>query len=136
MSDVVFELLGDDLAVDDALTDSALREFARIQRREEGCESSGLQVCLSGTDEDAGFQQQVTEAIRFLENEAAEIRRLRNFPGVRVARLRFGVFWHEDTAVKYSSLPSNLLLKCGELGLDIVICEYLCDAKWFPNLSQ
>src|SRR5712671_1072169 len=88
-------------------------------------ETSGLQVCLGGADDDvAGLEQQVTEATNFLEDEAAEIRRLRSLPGVQVARLRFGAFWPVDTGAKLSSFPSSLLLLCGELGLDIVLCEY------------
>jgi hypothetical protein len=131
MPEVFFELLGDDFAVDAAIADSSLREYARVQHRSETMSRqsgktdapSGLQISL-GDDEDAGLEQQVAEAMKFLEDEAAEIRRLCSFPGVQVARLRFGVFWSEDTGAKFSSFPSALLLKCGELRLDIVLCEY------------
>ena len=114
MPEVFFELLGDEFAVDVAIAGSPLRECARIQRRGEAagsttgavCETSGLQICL-GDEEDAGLEKQVTEATHFVEDQAAEIRRLRSFPGVQVARLRFGVFWSEETGVKFSSFPSR-----------------------------
>ena len=133
MPEVFFELLGEDFAVDAAIAGSPLRDYARVQRRGEATgskdgkvyETSGLQVCLGGADDEvAGLEQRVAEATNFLEDEAAEIRRLRNLPGVQVARLRFGAFWSEDTGAKFSSFPSSLLLMCGELGLDMVLCEY------------
>src|SRR6266567_3063772 len=108
MPEVFFELLGDDFEVDAAIAGSSLCECARVQRRGEAMpseggkvyETSGLQICL-GDDEDAGLEQQVAEAISFLEDEAAEICRLRSLPGVQVARLRFGAFWSEDTGAKF-----------------------------------
>jgi hypothetical protein len=80
MPEVFFELLGEDFAVDAAIAGSPLREYARIQRRGEAAgtkdgkvrETSALQVCLGGADDElAGLEQQVTEATNFLEDEAA-----------------------------------------------------------------
>src|SRR5438445_11121487 len=122
MPEVLFELLGEDFAVDAAIVGSPLKEYARIQRRGDATESkdgkvhetSALQVRLGGADgEFAGLEQQITEATSFLEDEAAEIRRIRGLPGVQVARLRFGALWSEDTGAKFSSFPSSLLLRCG-----------------------
>lgn len=132
MPEVYFELTGDSLAVDAAIVDSPLREYARVQRRGEstggkrgaGYETSGLQVRVGG-DDSAALEQQIADAKVFLRVEAAEIRRLRGLPGVAVARLRFGDEWPEGMVAHFPTLPSELLLACGELGLDIVLSQYL-----------
>lgn len=134
MPEVYFELLGDSFDPDVALVGSPLLEFADIQRKGEGagltrdpvCETSGLQIWVGG-NETAGLEEQITEALRFLREDAEEIRRLRRFPGVDYARLRFGDHWPEKVAVHYPLLPSELLLACGELGLDIVLSQYLLE---------
>jgi hypothetical protein len=141
MPEVFLEFLGDDFAVDAAIVGSPLRGYARVQRRGENtggkrgcvCETSGLQICVGG-DDSAALEQQIADAMDFLRVEAAEIRRLRGLPGVGAARLRFGDEWPEGIVAHFPTLPSELLLACGELGLDIVLCQYLPE-KW-PEHGQ
>jgi hypothetical protein len=136
MSEVFLEFVGDGFAAGAAIVGSPLREYARVQCRGEStggkrgavCETSGLQVCVGG-DDSAALEQQIADARVFLRVEAAEIRRLRGLPGVAVARLRFGDEWPEGIVAHFPTLPSELLLACGELGLDIVLCQYLVE-KW------
>ena len=138
MPEVYFELLGDSFNPSAAIAGSPLLEFADIQRkgestgltRDPACETSGLQIWVGG-DETAGLEEQITQALRFLREDAQEIRRLRHFPGVDCARLRFGDHWPEKIAAHCPRLPSELLLACGELGLDIVLSQYLLEK--FPN---
>ena len=138
MPEVYFELLGDGFDPNAALAGSPLLEFADIQRGGESTgltcnpvfETSGLQIWVGG-DETAGLQEQITEALRFLRESTHEIRRLRHFSGVDCARLRFGDHWPEKIAVHHPRLPSELLLACGQLGLDIVLSQYLLQK--FPN---
>jgi len=136
MPEVYFELSGDDFAVDAAIVDSPLREYADIHRRGEATglkrkpahETSGLQIWVGG-DEEARLEQQISEALEFLHNYTAEIRQLRGLPGISVARLRFGDHWPKGICTYCPVFPSALLLVCGELGLDIVLCQYLLE-KW------
>lgn len=53
-------------------------------------ERSGVHVSVSDADFD-NFPQQVTDAIAFLTVESEQIRRLREFPGVEVITLDFGI---------------------------------------------
>ena len=129
--DVLFELLGDDFDVDAALAGSPLRECATIWRRGEVigrkhgiCKNSSLNIWVGG-DNDTELEQQITEALEFLRTEAQEIHRLRKLPGVEVGRLRFGELWREGIVARSPCLPAGLLLACGELGIDIVLCQYL-----------
>ena len=141
MPEVYFELLGECFDPNAALASSPLLEFADIQRKGEStglsrdpvCETSGLQIWIGG-DETAGLEEQIVEALHFLREDAQEIRRLRDYPGVDYARLRFGDRWPEGIAAHYPRLPSELLLACGELGLDIVLSQYLME-KWKDDES-
>ena len=142
MPEVYFELSGEDFAVDTAIVDSPLRAHADIQRRGEATgfesepvyETSGFQIWVGG-DEEAGLEQQISEALEFLHKDTAEIRRLRGLPGIAVARLRFGDHWPEGIGTHSPVFPSELLLACGELGLDIVLCQYLLE-KWGQTTAE
>ncbi len=134
MPEVYFELLGDRFDPEAALAGSPLIERADVQRKGEStsmtrdpvCETSGIQIWVGG-DFSAGLEEQIAEVVRFLREDAQEIRRLRHFPGVDYARLRFGEHWPAKMAVHYVRLPSELLLACGELGLDIVLSQFLLE---------
>ena len=141
MPEVYFELSGEDFSVDAAMAGSPLFAHADVHRRGEATgfesepvfEASGLQVWIGG-DEEAGLEQQIREALGFVRNYAAEIRRLRGLPGITVAHLRFSDHWPNGIGAHSAVLPSALLLACGELGLDIVLCGYLLE-KWEEALQ-
>jgi hypothetical protein len=80
--------------------------------------------CEIGSD-DSELVQQIADAMEFLQAESIEIRRIRALPGVEKACLRFGEIWPEGIVSHSPRLPSDLLLACGGLGLDIVLCQYL-----------
>lgn len=127
-----FEICGRDFDVASALRPSTMRERAQTWRRggtfgaknQHTFRDSGFSVCAGG-DEDCKLEKQVADALAFLEAEAGEIRRLRSLPGIEKACLRFGEIWPEGIVGRSPLLPSRLLLACGQLGLDIVLCQYL-----------
>ncbi len=123
MPEVYFELLGDDFDVNAALAGSPLREFARVQPKGE---TSGLQIWVGG-DAAASLEDQIASALEFLGNDPDELLRLRCFSGVEQGRLRFGELWPEGMAVHFQRFPSDLLLACGKLRLDIVLSQYLIE---------
>jgi hypothetical protein len=134
MPEVYFELFGEAFDPGAALEGSSLPEFARIHRKgkrtdrrpESVYETSGCQICVGGGDSE-DLDEQIKDVLNFLRDEAEEIARLRRFPGVEVARLRFGDCWPENIAVHHVRLPSELLLACGELRLEIVLSQYLAE---------
>lgn len=130
MPEVFLELLGDEFDVTAALANSSLREYANVQKRGEivlgsrRCDTSGLRIWVGGDDE-AGLEIQIAEALAFLREDGEEVRRMCNLAGVQTARLRFGEDWPANIIVHCPHFPSELLLACGELGLDIAINQYL-----------
>jgi len=133
--DTFFEIRGSDFDVEDALRHSTLSECAKRWRRGESVglsgkhtfQDSGFSVCVGGGD-GCELERQVADAMEFLRVESSEIRRLRALPGVEKTCLRFGEIWPEDIVSHSPVLPSQLLLACGQLGLDIVLCQYLASA--------
>jgi len=130
--DTFFEIRGSDFDVEDALRPSTLSERAKRWRRGESVGSSGkhvfrdsgFSVCIGGGDE-CDLDRQVADAMEFLRVESSEIRRLRALPEIEKTCLRFGEVWPKGIFGRSPLLPSQLLLACGQLGLDIVLCQYL-----------
>jgi hypothetical protein len=130
--DTIFEIQGKDFDVEDALHHSALNEYAERWRRGDTIgrsgkytfQDSGFSVCI-GDGDDCELEGQVADVLEFLEDESEEIRRLRALPGIEKAHLRFGEIWPKGIVARSPRLPSQLLLACGQLGLDIVLCQYL-----------
>jgi hypothetical protein len=126
------EFYGPDFMVDAALANSPLKEYARIWHRgthfnklaEQGHKHSGFDIWAGG-DDGMELEQQIAEAVITLRDNAEEIRRIRALPDVKTAQLRLGELWPENIVARFPRLPNELLLVCGELGLDIVLCEYL-----------
>jgi hypothetical protein len=143
--DIILEMIGCDFDVENALRDSSFRECADSWRLGEmfgaglnrTFQHSGFSVCF-GRDDGCELEVQVADALEFLQKESNEIRRLRALPGIEKARLRFGEIWTEGIVGRSSRLPSQLLLACGQLGLDIVLSQYLGtdDYRKAPNQSQ
>jgi nitrate reductase beta subunit len=72
------------------------------------------------------FKQQLIEIDKFLKKYKNEIITLRSNPTVEMAIIRFGVNWLEGTDIsKLSYLPNEFMLLCGQLRLDVLLCEYL-----------
>jgi hypothetical protein len=130
--DVILEMIGCDFDVDNALHGSTFRQHAHPWRRGESIgvdfkrtfQHSGFSVCVGGGD-DCGLERQLADALEFLHTELSEVRRLRALPGIEKACVRFGEIWPEGIVGRSPCLPSQLLLACGQLGLDIVLCQYL-----------
>jgi hypothetical protein len=130
--DTFLEIRGRDFDVNGALRLSTLRKCAKPWRRGDAVGSkikhafkdSGFSVCVGGGD-DCELERQVADALEFLQKESSEICRLRALPGIEKACLRFGEIWPEGVVGRSPLLPSQLLLACGQLGLDIVLCQYL-----------
>ena len=131
--DTLFEISGVDFNAEEALRHSPLSELAETWQRGDAYgltgkqthSDSGLFIFVGGGD-DADLEQQIADVLGFLGEQSAEIRRLRGLPGVTKASLRFGELWNpEKTAGRFSRFPSGLLLTCGQLGLEIVLCQYL-----------
>jgi hypothetical protein len=70
----------------------------------------------------ADFPVAVADAIDFLTQHNAELRRLRDL-GVETMELDFAVT-RRDVAVQTDVLPSQLLRLAGDLGIDVAISQY------------
>ena len=131
--DALLEFRGREFAVDSALADSPWRGHAKVwhhgevivKRSRRVCEDSGFNLRIGGSGA-AELEQQIAEVETTLQCAADEVRRIRAVPGIESACVRFGELWRPDqVAAKFSRLPNHLLLLCGRLGLDIVVCQYL-----------
>jgi hypothetical protein len=83
---------------------------------------AGLSVTASHADMDdpAG---QIRDSIEFLSANAAELRRLRAFPGVDSICLDFAIRWR-DVAAQTDTFPVTLLRLLGELDIELVVSHY------------
>ena len=128
---------GEDFDVDSFVADCTL-PICAVKRRGEPVlphsqpngrrhERSGVHVLVSDADFDY-FDQQVADAIEFLQTETAELQRLRDFPGVENAVLDFGIA-RRDAAVQCDCLPPALVRLAGSLGLGIVLSQYPSSKK-------
>lgn len=130
--DTFFEIRGVNFDAESALSHSPLNEHAKQWRRGDSFgkggkyafQDSGFSICIGGGD-DCELNRQIADALEFLRAESCEVRRLRGLPGIEKACLRFGEIWPEGIVGRSPLLPSQLLLACGQLGLDIVLCQYL-----------
>ncbi len=85
-------------------------------------EYSGMNVSV-GTREFSDLQSQVEDAMRFLTENAHELRRLRDFPGLDRMEMEFPV---EDREMVFQSdaFPPRLLFLLGNLNIGLVISRY------------
>jgi hypothetical protein len=86
-------------------------------------ERSGVHVGASRADF-SEFQRQIEESVAFLRQHEAEIRRLREFPGVEGVTLDFGLYRRDDVWVQCDRLSAVLVSLAGSLGLEIEISHY------------
>lgn len=85
-------------------------------------EDSGMNVSVS-TREFSELENQIEDAILFLENHRQELRRLRAFSGVDRIALDFPIE-ERDVPVQRSSFPAELLSLMGELGVGLLVSIY------------
>ncbi len=132
MPGCVFSAAGPEFDVDAFVAASRWRDFAEVWHRGESSElgsrklhesSSGFQFGISDYDEDE-LKVQLRDALEFLQEDRAEIERLRSFSGVQRIDLRIGLFWWEDTLCQFHSLPSDFMRLAGELGVSATLCIY------------
>ena len=127
MPGCVFSAIGDQFNVDAFIKDSPWREFASIFRKGEptrpATEVTGLCLRISDSDEDK-LEQQIQDSMEFLQEDRAEIERLRAFPGVESLELRIGLFWWRDTLCRFYTLPPDIMRCAGELGVAVTLCVY------------
>ena len=122
----ILRVAGDSFDVDNFQSGTCL-VICRIFRRGEKLgstrtiESSAANIKV-GDAELGNFTAAVAEAIRFLETNEAELRRLRGL-GAQTMELDFAVAMR-DVAAQADVLPSRLLKLAGDLGIDICISQY------------
>lgn len=101
--------------------------FRRGQRRFQSSaipaeEESGINVSVSER-EFSDLQGQVTDAIRFLSENASELTRLRSLDGVEQMALDFPI-QSRDVAVQRDYFPAALLALICELQIALIVSKY------------
>jgi hypothetical protein len=89
---------------------------------------TGFSVVVSDTWGD--LQAQVPDAIAFLRENELELARLANYPGVSEMRLDFPYQRRDGAAVQSDSLPPELLVLAGALGITIELTLYPSEKEW------
>ena len=127
----VLRAIGTEFDVDAFLKDSPLSTepaFRRGEPRVPGLPNgparaaSGFNVAVSqaGLDD---LSAQVEDALRFLDENEDELRRLAAFPGVEEVCLDFAVR-RRDVVAQSDLLPAELLWRAGALDIDLVLTHY------------
>jgi hypothetical protein len=83
---------------------------------------SSINVSVSDADFD-NLEQQVQDAMHFLERHAPEVRRLVTFPGVEDVTLDFGL-QRRDVPAQSDSFPARLVALAGAVGVGITVSQY------------
>jgi len=83
---------------------------------------SGVNIVVSNASFD-NIRKQVKDAIRFLEKNKAEIKRLMKFKGIEGAELDFGAS-KKDQFIQEVEFPSELIVLASSLGLSIKLSQY------------
>ena len=84
--------------------------------------NSGFSVVASEADFD-NIKKQIKDAIAFLQRNAEELKRLKNYPEVEEPVLDFGIE-DRDVAVQCDYFPAQLLFLAGNLGIGLEISRY------------
>lgn len=84
--------------------------------------SSGFTVVVSQADF-SDLEEQIREAILFLDEYEEELRGLGSFKGVEAVFLDFGVQWRE-ASVQTDAFPSDLLWRSGALDIWLAVTHY------------
>jgi hypothetical protein len=126
---------GADFDVEAFLVDSSIevssiyrRGEVRLTTRPDGPRNdcSGFNAPVSEREWD-DLEGQIQDAEAYLSQNEAEIRRLREFPGVDGIELDFPIdlrIGSNDIVVQSDRLPPGLLLAAGTLGMEICISIY------------
>lgn len=126
MPGCVLHVSGEHFDVDAFLARSSLRP-GRVHHRGEARRRAGVfadsGLSLDVSDADGQLAVEVGDAIRFLTEHEAELRRLQSFPGVADLRLDFGYYARESVA-QFDYLPPELLVRAGSLGIGIELSLY------------
>jgi hypothetical protein len=85
-------------------------------------ESSGMNVSVS-VREFSDLSGQIEDGIRFLAENAEELRRLRNYSGVESIEIDFPAE-DRDVAVRSYSFPSELISLLGQLQIGLSVSAY------------
>lgn len=89
---------------------------------------TGFSVIVSDTWGE--LRPQIADAISFLREGEYELSRLSRYPGVTDMRLDFPYERREGAAVQSDSLPPELLLLAGSLGITIELTLYPSEKEW------
>ncbi len=126
----VLRARGRDFNVETFLQGSSLKPlivYHRGQQRFPGSktqpdEYSGMNVSVS-EGEFSDLASQIEDALQFLSQNAGELQRLRNFPGVEKLELDFPVE-NRETFVQHSTFPSTLISLMDTLKISLVVSLY------------
>lgn len=126
MPGCVLRVSGDEFQVDAFLADSNLQPYdvhhrGEIRSRSRRHTDSGFRLDVSSAD--GNLAVEVSDALAFLTTHAAELQRLRDFPGVTDVRLDFG-HYRRDVVAQFDYLPPDLLARAGNLGIGIELSLY------------
>ena len=126
MPGCVLHVSGEHFDVDAFLSQSSLRPYrvhhlGELRRRAEAFSDSGLSLDIS--EADGHLSAEVSDAVRFLAEHEAELRRLQSFPGVTDLRLDSG-YYRREVFVQCDYLPPELLRLAGSLGIGIELSLY------------
>ena len=124
MCAAILSTLGDKFDVSAFLTVSPLKEYA--ERGEDG-----FQVIVSGEEK---LQAQITACVSFIRRHQAELKRLREAPGVEGVDFRVAYFWDEGVAALAYTLPEELHAALTDIRATLTFCVYPC-SKEEPNQS-
>jgi hypothetical protein len=84
--------------------------------------SSGFSAVVSQADF-SDLEEQVREAILFLDEYEEDLRRLGSFKGVEAVFLDFGVQWRE-ASVQTDVFPADVLWRAGALDIWLAVTHY------------
>jgi hypothetical protein len=118
--------------VDAFLTGSTLepcqvfyRGEPKFKTRPEGgisqCSGFNAEVSLADFCE---LSSQIEDAISFLQENEDEMKRLVEFAGVESVEVDFAIE-QRDVFVQSDNFPANLLLLCGQLGIELTVSRYV-----------
>lgn len=87
--------------------------------------ASGFHTNVSAADF-SNLQDQIADAVQFVEQNQGELARLVGFPGVENVSVDFGVE-ERDVVAQSERFPPNLLRMLGNLGISLEITLYPCN---------
>ena len=125
VADCVLRVRGRDFQVDDFLESSSFQPCKIWRLGEAGARGvsvdSGFNLVVSSGE---SLAEQIDGAVRFLESNAGEFKRLRSFPGLAEGSvLDFSIF-RRDVMAQYDSFPAAFVRLAAEFGFELAISQY------------